>query len=33
MNVLSWAHNAYLVLLAALVMVSVWAALKTEHDR
>jgi hypothetical protein len=32
MNVLWWAHNSYLVLLAAVVVLSVWAALKTEHD-
>jgi hypothetical protein len=33
MNVLWWAHNAYLVILASVVGMSVWTALRTDHDR
>jgi hypothetical protein len=33
MNVLWWAHNAYLAVLVAVVVMSLWTALRTDHER
>jgi hypothetical protein len=31
MNVLGWAHNAYLALLAGVVVMSLWMALRADR--